>query len=158
MSLEYFCQCAVSYGDEEGKYLKFNAINFIASAKLFSVTVHNEVGKGGEHQCVHYFVGPEPFPKCPDFRNIRPRHAAENHDDDTAEQAGVDMSCQTFQRLSDEGFVTFCVEEVVHLGCIGDFDFDDPAFAVWVAVDFLRSVGECLVEFDDFAANRHEHL
>ena len=46
MSLEYFCQGAVSYGDEEGKYLKFNAINFIASAKLFSITVHDEVGKG----------------------------------------------------------------------------------------------------------------
>ena len=157
MGLKHLGESGVRHRHEECNQLKANAIGLFSLAVFLSVAEHNGKGETGEHDGVHYLVRSEPFPKCLDFRNTRPRQTAEYHDDDTAYQAGVDMSCQTFQ-LSDEGFVTFCVEEVVHLGGVGHFDFDNPAFAVRVGVDFLRSVGKFLVEFDDFAAHWHEHL
>lgn len=137
--------------------MKLNTIDFVFFAIFVSIAEDYQKSKDQEHDSVYYLVRAYPFPKISDFWKIRPRHTTKYHDYDTAQQAGENMSDQTFQ-LSDEGFITFCVEEVVHLGCVSHFNFDNPAFAVWVVVDCLWSVGESLVEFDDFAAHWHEHL
>ena len=53
----------------------------------------------------------------------------------------------------DEGFVGGGVHEAADFGGIGEPDFDKPAVAVRIGIDFFWSVVQGAVGFDDFAGS-----